>query len=267
MSNNDIYIKTYAKEKKKYYKNYIAENKKDLSLLIFQVGDNEASNRYVKNKIKDCEEVGIKCELLKYDISVSEDDLINDIELANARKKLTGIIVQLPLPKHISKEKIKLAINPEKDVDGFHPLSKVNPATPQGIITYLEDKHYNFKNCNAVVIGRSNIVSRPIAKMLLDKSANVSVIHSKTSIENKRYLLRNADLIICATGYRNTISDEDLGENDDALIIDVGINFDESGKMVGDCENVSICKKTAVPGGVGLLTRLAVIENLIELDR
>lgn len=271
-------IKEYCKQKKVELANHIKENNLNLSLAIFQVGDNPASNRYVRNKIKDCESVGIKCELYKYTEDISEEDLIIDITLANNRENLTGIMVQLPLPKHINENVIMDMIDPEKDVDGFSKLSKVNPATPQGIITYLEDQNYDFVNKNAVVIGRSSIIGRPIARMLLDRSANVTIIHSKTDEYQKRQYLRNADLVVVATGHRDTITNADLiwndydvngsyyqVENEDCLIADVGINFTEEGKMVGDCENVTVCEKTPVPGGVGLLTRLAVIENLIKL--
>lgn len=273
-------IKEYYKDKLNYYKDYITNKNLKISLAIFQVGDSEASNRYVRNKIKACEKVGITCNLYKYDETISEEDFICDLKLANSLNCLTGIIVQLPLPKHISEEKVKLAISPEKDVDGFHPLSKTNPATPQGIVTYLEDQNYDFVDKNALILGRSDIVGRPMAKLLLNKSCNVSVIHSKTSEYNKRQLIRNANLIIVATGHRNTLTDDDLtwtvqcGDeceyydeivNSKAFIFDVGINFTEDGKLVGDCENVTVCEKTPVPFGVGLLTRLAVIENLIKL--
>ena len=179
-------IKEYYKDKLNYYKDYITNKNLKISLAIFQVGDSEASNRYVRNKIKDCEKVGITCNLYKYDETISEEDFICDLKLANSLNCLTGIIVQLPLPKHISEEKVKLAISPEKDVDGFHPLSKTNPATPQGIITYLEDQNYDFVDKNAVVIGRSNIVGIPLSRMLLAKSANITTLHSRTSEETKR---------------------------------------------------------------------------------
>lgn len=291
MKENFTDIKQYAVLKKEYYKDTILANNLHLSLAIFQVGDNPASNKYVANKIKDCESVGITCTLYKYDPSISESDFLEDIALANSSRSLTGIIVQLPLPPHISEEKVKLAIDPSKDVDGFHPLSKTNPATPQGIITYLEDQHYDFVNKNVLILGRSNIVGRPLARMFLDRSSNVTVVHSKTSERTWQFLLSQTDLIICATGHRNTITDDSLkyitAANqlrdifvdagyytfanqvlpfDYPFIIDVGINFNEEGKMVGDCENVTLADKTPVPGGVGLLTRLAVIENLIKLS-
>ena len=270
-------IKEYVANKKLELKSKIID--KNLKLVIIQVGNVEASNRYVKNKIKDCEEVGINCELIKLDENVLEAEVLGLVNKLNFDKTVTGYIVQLPLPKHISEERITAAIDPKKDADGFHPLSKTFPATPQGIITYLEDNNYDFTNKNAVVIGRSNIVGRPIARMLLDRSCNVSVIHSKTGGANKNTLLMNADLIICATGHRNTITDKDLTKiefdmidqatkryhNTRAFIVDVGININEEGKLCGDCENVTVCEKTPVPGGVGLLTRLALLENLIKL--
>lgn len=258
-------IKEYCKQKKVELANHIKENNLNLSLAIFQVGDNPVSNRYVRNKIKDCESVGIKCELYKYTEDISEEDLIIDITLANNRENLTGIMVQLPLPKHINEDVIMDMIDPEKDVDGFSKLSKVFPATPQGIITYLEDQNYDFVNKNCVVIGRSNIVGRPIARVLLDRSCNITTLHSKTSEVNKRIYLENADLIFTATGTRHLI-DSTYVLKKDAILIDFGMNFDENNKLCGDCDyNLPVAFQASGPNNTGLTTRLAVISNLIKL--
>lgn len=261
-------IKEYYTDKLNYYKDYIATNNLKMSLAIFQVGNSEASNRYVRNKIKTCEKAGITCNLYKYDESVSEEEFLTDLALANASKCLTGIIVQLPLPNHISEEKVKLAISPEKDVDGFHPLSKTVPATPLGMINYLEDQGYNFDGKNCVILGRSLIVGQPAHKLLLDRNMNVTMLHTHTSAEDKKFYIEHADLIISAVGRRN-ILDDSYNIKSCAVILDVGINCDENGKLCGDCNYKSLVNKVAfvspVPGGVGLLTRLAVIENLIKL--
>lgn len=275
-------IKDYHKEKMQYYKDIIC-NLGEISVAIVQIGHNPASDRYVRNKIKDLESVGIKVNLIAKPEDIKQEDLellVYNLNISD----YTGFIVQLPLPKHLNEKATRSMINPDKDIDGFAPTTKVFPCTPQGIITYLEDQNYDFNNKNVVVIGRSALVGRPIAGMLLDRNCNVSVIHSKTSEANKNYLLANADLIVCATGHRDTITDENLLQNvewiyDEAnnkleekkifnvnsLLIDVGINFDENGKIVGDCEHVSGVEKTPVPGGVGLLTRLALIENVLKL--
>lgn len=258
-------IREYYKDKLNYYKDYIKNKNLKISLAIFQVGDSEASNRYVRNKIRDCEKAGITCNLYKYDESVSEEEFLTDLTLANSLNCLTGIIVQLPLPNHISEEKIKLTISPEKDVDGFHPLSKINSATPQGIITYLEDNNYDFVNKNAVVIGRSNIVGVPLSRMLLGKSSNVTTLHSKTSDENKRKYLENADIIFTATGKRHLI-DSSYKLKAEAILIDFGMNFDENNKLCGDCDfNLNVAFQASGINNTGLTTRLAVIHNLIKL--
>lgn len=267
-----IPIKEYVAKRKEEIKEEVKEFE-NLILVIVQIGDNPASNAYIKGKLKDCAEVGIKAELIKLEENVDEHYLLNLIDCLNNDKEVTGLIVQLPLPKHISEQKVIEAISPEKDVDGFSKLAYVNPGTPQGIIDYLEYNNYDFVDKNAVVIGRSNIVGKPMARLLLERSCNVSVIHSKTSIENKRTLLAHADLIIVATGHRNTLTNDDLGYSkfvdkyDNCFIIDVGMNRNDEGKLCGDCEAVTVCEKTPVPGGVGLLTRLALITNLMKLAK
>lgn len=273
-------IKEYVAQRKEEIKEEV-KNFPNIKLVIVQVGDVPASNAYIRGKMKDCAEVDINCELIRLPEEITEAELLAEVDKLNKDDSVTGFIVQLPLPKHIREASVISAINPNKDVDGFSPLALVNPGTPQGIIDYLEANNFEFVNKNAVVIGRSNIVGRPIAKLLLDRSCNVSVIHSKTSFPNKNRLLAHADLIICATGHRNTITDNDLSftefdpvdnifktyHNTWAFIVDVGMNQNDLGKLCGDCENVTIAEKTPVPGGVGLTTRLALITNLIKLAK
>ena len=258
-------IKEYVAEKKERLKIELANKK--LVMVIVQVGHVPASDRYVRNKIKDAEEVGITCDLINLSEDISEADLLCQLEILNTRKDVDGYLVQLPLPKHISEEKVKLAIAPEKDIDGFHPLSKTVPATPLGIYNYLKDMKYEFVGKNAVVIGRSNIVGKPMAHLLLKESCNVTVLHSKTKEADKIEFLRHADLIVVATGHRDTITKE-YELNPDAVVFDVGINVKEDGKLTGDCgKDLPVVFQSPVPGGVGLLTRIAVIDNLIELAK
>lgn len=265
-----ISIKEYITKRKEEIKEEV-KNYSHLKLVIIQVGKNSSSDVYIKGKLKDCKDLGIDAEVIRLISDITEQELLSFIDSLNRDSSITGLIVQLPLPKHISEQKVIETISPEKDVDGFSKLAYVNPGTPQGIIDYLEYNNYNFVNKNAVVIGRSNIVGKPMARLLLDRSCNVSVIHSKTSEENKTNLLMNADLVVVATGHRNTLINESFGYskyvifNEDCLLIDVGMNRDENGKLCGDCESVTVCKKTPVPGGVGLLTRLALIINLLKL--
>ena len=263
-------IKEYVAEKKERLKKELSEQD-PVKMVIVQIGHVPASDRYVRNKAKDAAEVGIDCEIDNLPEDISEEELLDMLDGLNKDDSVDGYLVQLPLPKHISEEKVKLAIAPEKDIDGFHPLSKTVPATPLGIYNYLKDMKYEFQGKNAVVIGRSNIVGKPMAQLLLKESMNVTVLHSKTSMEDKLFYLEHADLIVVATGHRHTLSTE-LAEicqfQPDAIIFDVGINVDENGKLHGDCDpDLPVEFQSPVPGGVGLLTRLSVIDNLIELTK
>lgn len=277
-------IKEYTARKKAELKKYLEDTeakrllehgRSKIKTVVIRVGENQASAAYVKGKVKDCEEVGIECEVRHFPETITEHDLLLEVAKCNTDNNIDGFIVQLPLPKHISEEVITNAINYKKDIDGFTKMSMVNPATPQGILTYLEDNNFKFEDANAVVIGRSNIVGRPMAKLLLDKSCNVTVIHSKTSKYNKAKALLDANLIVVATGHRNTLTDDDLmldltsrqlaTNPKGCFIVDVGMNRNDEGKLCGDCESVTVCEKTPVPGGVGLLTRLALLLNIVKL--
>lgn len=256
-------IKEYVANRKVVLKEELKET--NLRAVIVQVGNVEASNRYVRNKIKDLEEVGIKTELLHFDEHISEEALLLAIKGLNNDEFVTGYLVQLPLPKHISEEKVNLAIDPTKDLDGFHPLSKTVAATPLGVYNYLKAMNYNFSGKNAVIIGRSHIVGRPMHKLLLDANMNVTILHTRTSEEDKRFYLEHADLIVVAAGKVGVVNNS-YKLKESAVIMDIGINFDENGKLIGDCEkDLPVAFQSPVPGGCGLLTRLAVIENLIKL--
>lgn len=258
-------IKKYVEEKKERL--HETAKSMGLSVAIVQVGHAQASDRYVKNKIKDLAQVGIPCELVSLPESVSEKKLLKTIGKLNKSRKVSGFIVQLPLPNGISEEKVKLAIDPKKDIDGFHPLNtKIAAATPAGILMYLEDQKFDFEGKNAVVIGRSNIVGKPMHNLLLKKNMNVIMLHTRTSDTDKRFYLKHADLIVVASGHRNTLT-KDYALKKSAVVIDVGINVNEDGKLCGDCEKeLPVAFQSPVPGGVGLLTRLALIKNLIELN-
>lgn len=254
-------MKEYAAMRKARLKERIAQMEYPPSLLILQVGEVETSIRYIRNKIKDCEEVGITAVHYKANESVTTEELIDFI---NERQEyFTGIIVQQPLPAHIDQSRIDAAIDPLRDVDGFHPMSHFNPATAQGIIDYLEWRDFDFEGMNAVVIGRSDIVGKPVAKLLLERDCNVTICHSKTPHKNLMNYVYDADLIICAVG-REKFLDCTFLRN--TPVIDVGINFDENGKICGDCfgKTEGSTNVSPVPGGVGLLTRVALLENVVK---
>ena len=264
--NTIMVIKEYVKARKAELKDLIMKMDKKPTLVIVQINDDPASNAYVKGKLKDSAELGIDAKFIKLPESTTEKELLKLIGKLNKNKKLDGFLVQMPLPKHINEETIKLAISPDKDVDGFHPLSKLNPCTPQGIMNYLHAENIELKGKNAVVIGRSNIVGKPMAKMLLAESSNVTVLHSKTSRKDFENYIANADIIVVATG-KQGILDESYKYKKSAVIVDVGINRDETGLHGDAVPNLPVALQTPVPGGVGLLTRLALMENLLKLHK
>lgn len=257
-------IKEYIKTRKEEIKKQISRMKRKPTLVIVQLNEDEASKAYVKGKLKDAAELGIKATLLKFPVTMKEKDLLKEIDKLNNDKKVDGFIVQMPLPKQINEETIKLAVKPEKDVDGFHPLSKLNPCTPQGIMNYLKSENVEFIGKNAVVIGRSNIVGKPMAKMLLKESCNVTILHSKTSQKDMKNFLKNADIIVVAVGKKHLI-DKKFKFKKTAVLVDVGINRDETGLHGDAIPGLKVRLQTPVPGGVGLLTRLALMENLLSI--
>lgn len=224
------------------------------SLAIVQVGNNEASNRYVRNKLKDCEEVGIAAHAYTYPTETTEYELVEEIN--HLISFYDGVIVQLPLPPHIRPEVALAAIPKEKDVDGFRCDSLFEPATPLGIMNYLEYCGFDLEGKEVVIIGRSDIVGKPLARLMIAADATVTLCHSKSKLSNHLY---RADLIISAVGKEKFLNCYPIH----VPVIDVGINFTEEGKLVGDCFNTDNRDVTPVPGGVGLLTRCSLLENVI----
>ena len=256
-------IKEYVASEKLRLTDVIKTLPRQPHLVIIQANDNPASHAYVRGKIKDCDEVGARADLCLLPPTVSEGELLGVIAKYNADESIDGIIVQLPLPKQISEAKVKLAVTPKKDVDGFHPLTTFVPCTPKGIVDYLTDAGFDFTGKNAVVLGRSEIVGKPMAKLLLSKNCNVTVLHSKTSEEDKAFYIAHADLIVVAIG-RLGFLDNRFRYKESAVIVDVGINRNEEGKLRGDAiADLPVALQTPVPGGVGLLTRLSLVKNLI----
>ena len=238
----------------------------DVKLAVIQVGDNPASSVYVKNKERAAERVRIKTDTRRISSNVSQDKLIRIIKSLNEDKSVNGILVQLPLPEHIDSNAILDTIDPLKDVDGFHESnmgrlwtgrSRLVPCTPAGIMDLLKD--FELAGKHALVVGRSNIVGKPIAQMLLDKDATVTLVHSKT--ENLDDLLDHADIVIAAVGIPEFITHC----KDDAIVIDVGINRDQDGRLVGDVKRDLQCRaKTIVPGGVGPMTVAMLMKQTFE---
>ena len=224
------------------------------TLAIIQVGNNEASNRYVRNKLKDCDEVGITAHAYYYPEDTTEFELVDQIE--HLVEFYDGVMVQLPLPPHIRVEATVAAIPKEKDVDGFRYDSLFKPATPLGIVNYLDYCGFDFEGKEVVILGRSDIVGKPLAKIMIDRNATVTLCHSKSKLSNHIY---RADLIVSAVGKAGFLNCYPIH----CPVVDVGINFVD-GKLVGDCFNTEGRKVTPVPGGVGLLTRLSLLENVLQ---
>lgn len=246
-------------------------------LAVIIVGDNPASRSYVKGKIKAAEFVGMDSRLIELPEDVSEAALLEKIGEINSDSLVDGLLVQLPLPKHINEDRVIDAISIEKDVDGFHPQNVSNlwldrpcivPCTPKGIIRMIESAGVEIKGKKAVVVGRSNIVGKPIAKLLLDRNATVTIAHSKTV--NLPSVSREADILIAAVGRPEMITGDFIKPG--ATIIDVGINRiqtpEGTSRLVGDVEFASASKIAAnispVPGGVGPMTITMLMENTIE---
>ncbi len=236
------------------------------TLAIIQVGDNPASNRYIKGKIADCDEVGIRTIYSKYEESISEIDFAVEVSKISSRDDVHGVIIQKPLPHHLENVwgNIINIIPKEKDVDGFRKDSRLTPCTAQGIMNYLTPDGENFAGYHCVIVGRSELVGRPLAKAMLDNDATVTVCHSKT--ENLEQITSMADILVVAVGKAKFIDHSYVKPN--ATVIDVGINFDENGKMCGDVDYDDVKQVTGfctpVPGGVGLLTRLALLQNVLN---
>ena len=256
--------KEFVVARKEEIKNLVLGMKKVPCIGIVQLNEDAASNAYVKGKLKDAAELGINAELIKLPIETSEEELLKVIDRLNKDNVHDGFIVQMPLPKQINEDTVKLAVDPKKDVDGFHPLSSLAPCTPKGIMNYLKHENIQFLGKNAVVIGRSNIVGRPMAKLLLKESCNVTVLHSKTSPEDMTRYIENADIIVVAIGKAGFL-DNRFKYKDSAIVVDVGISRDETGLHGDAIPGLPVKLQTPVPGGVGLLTRLALYENLLEI--
>ena len=225
-------------------------------LIIVTAEPDEASKVYMRNKRKACERIGIECEVFECPPSMTTDTLLLELTLWNNDPAVSGIIVQLPMPERFDVKKIQQAISPIKDVDGFHPNSKHQPCTPEAVITMLINDGFEFENKRCVVIGRSDIVGKPLANMLRDRNANVTVCHSKTSPQYLSTYCQHADYIFCCAGVRNLVRPEYLMYGQ-TVVVDVSINQDEDGYLCGDLhpDAVFMTKAyTPVPGGVGPMT-------------
>lgn len=250
-------------------------NKKKIKpkLAVIMVGDDKASAVYVRNKSKACNEIGIEFEEFLLDSSIKQEELINLINTLNERKDINGILLQSPIPPHLNIREAFNTINYKKDVDGFNPINvgKLSigedsfiSCTPYGVIKMLEEYDIPIEGKRAVIIGRSNIVGKPLIQCLLNKNATVTVCHSRT--KNIEEITKEADILIAALGKPKFVKEDMVKEG--AVVIDVGINRNEEGELVGDVDFENVSKKasyiTPVPGGVGPMTIAMLMNNVVK---
>ncbi|EFR87817.1 bifunctional methylenetetrahydrofolate dehydrogenase/methenyltetrahydrofolate cyclohydrolase FolD [Listeria marthii] len=251
----------------------LAKTGKKPGLAVVLVGDNQASRTYVRNKQKRTEEAGMKSVLIELPENVTEEKLLSVVEELNEDKTIHGILVQLPLPKHISEEKVIDTISYDKDVDGFHPVNVGNlfigkdsfvPCTPAGIIELIKSTGTQIEGKRAVVIGRSNIVGKPVAQLLLNENATVTIAHSRT--KDLPQVAKEADILVVATGLAKFVKKDYIKPG--AIVIDVGMDRDENNKLCGDVDFDDVVEEagfiTPVPGGVGPMTITMLLANTLK---
>lgn len=242
-------------------------------LAVILVGDNQASQTYVRNKQKACEDLGMHSVLIKKPAELSQEELIQSIAELNQDDSIHGILVQLPLPGHIQEKAIIEAISPEKDVDGFHPINigrmmtgqdAFLPCTPYGVMVMLEYINYDLEGKHVVIVGRSNIVGKPAGQLFLNANATVTYCHSRT--KDLAYHTKQADVVVAAVGKRDTITSDHIKEG--AVVIDVGMNRNDEGKLCGDVAFDEVKNKasyiTPVPKGVGPMTITMLMKNTVK---
>lgn len=262
-------IKNELKEKVAKYK----EQGIEITLAVVKVGNDPASAVYVRNKEKACEYVGINSKTLALPEETTEEELLNVVKELNEDKNVNGILVQLPLPKHIDESKVLLTIDSTKDVDGFHPVNVGKmvigedtflPCTPAGIIEMIKRADIDIEGKECVVIGRSNIVGKPMAMLMLKENATVTIAHSRT--KDLKEVAKRADIIVAAIGKAKFVTADYVKEG--AVVIDVGMDRDENGKLCGDVDFESVSKVasaiTPVPGGVGPMTVTMLLVNCLR---
>ena len=266
-------ISTQIKDEVKEQVAVLKQKGIDVTLAVIQVGKDPASTVYVGNKKKACEYVGIRSLAYELPEETSEQELLELVQSLNAKEDVDGILVQLPLPKHIDEDKVIRTISPDKDVDGFHPVNVGKmvigedtflPCTPAGIIEMIKRTDIDIEGKECVVIGRSNIVGKPMAMLMLKENATVTIAHSRT--KDLKEVTKRADIIVAAIGKAKFVTADYVKEG--AVVIDVGMDRDENGKLCGDVDFESVSKVasaiTPVPGGVGPMTVTMLLVNCLR---
>lgn len=267
MRTDIVSCKDYVEIKKKELKEEIKHLDKKPVLAVIQIDDDQASNSYIKGKQKDCDEIGIEMRHVNIYSNTTEQKEVECVITDIAKSDADGIIIQLPIPDKYNLERLQHLIPPEKDVDGFRKDSCFKPCTPKGIIDWMEYNNFEFEGKDCCVLGRSKIVGLPLTNMLIEKGATVTCCNSTTP--STWYYTRNADYAFSAVGVPNYFDFSDFQDFCE-LVVDIGINRDENGKLCGDVNNAGFESSlndtyvTPVPGGVGLLTRLTLMQNVVD---
>ena len=267
----------YVNERLEILRKRVSKLKQTPKLAIIRVGDDYASGKYVQNKVKRCKEVGLHSEILHFEENVTQAELIRTIFDLNRDRSVTGVLLQLPLPKHLDENHLTSLIHYDKDVDGFNEINmgklvlgeEGNVAcTPRGIISLLRYNNIEMEGKDVLIINRSNIVGKPLAHLFLKENATVTIAHSKTKDLHKK--IKKADIVVTGVGIPNFLTYKNFKKG--TTIVDVAINFDENNKMCGDVRKTDYnklvkrkCNITPVPGGVGQMTVLELIEQTIEI--
>lgn len=248
-------------------------------LVLIKASNDNASDTYINNKVKQCQKIGIESEVIRFDESITNEKLVSFVSELNNDDTVTGVLIQVPLFKHLDEDLILNSLSSEKDVDGFTNVNQgkllngckdLVACTPKGIVDFLKSEDVLFPGMNTVIVNRSRIVGKPLAMLLLDEDCNVEILHSKTKIDDLYDKVYNADLIITAIGKTEFWNGCDFKEG--SCIVDVSINFNEQGKLCGDINKSDYeyldsknCKYTTVPGGVGPLTVLSLCKNVVQI--
>ena len=277
MENKLLYGKVIAERIDAVSKEFVDEclqnNRRIPKLVNISVGNEDASASYMKGLINKCEKIGVELQLVTFKEDTSEFELIRYIHSLNKSNSVDGILLQMPLPKHMNKDKITLEIDPLKDIDGMHPLNTGNfyqnrecfvPCTALAAREFIHESKIDLCGKEVVVIGRSNVIGKPVAQLCLNENASVTIVHSRT--KNIEEICARADVLIAAVGKAKLVKKEWVKEG--AVIVDVGINFDENGKMCGDVDFDDVIDKVSyispVPKGVGVVTNTMVMQNVIK---
>ena len=272
-------VKNYIEKETERLREVVSQMEVKPKLVLVKASDDNASDTYINNKVKQCQKIGIESEVVRFDETITNDKMVSFISELNNDEIVTGVLIQVPLFKHLDEDLILNSLSSEKDVDGFTNVNQgkllngcrdLVACTPKGIVDFLKNEDVLFPGMNTVIVNRSRIVGKPLSMLLLDENCNVEILHSKTKKNDLMRKVKNADLVITGVGRPNFWTAEDFTQG--TCIVDVSINFNEQGRLCGDIKKDDYilldekdCKYTSVPGGVGPLTVLSLCKNVVQI--